>query len=87
MRTTLTLDDDLADKLQRLARERRLPFRRVVNDLLRRALSGQGMRPRRAEPVVVQTFRSAFRPGVDPMKLNQLIDELEAQRAREKLAP
>lgn len=83
MRTTLTLDDDVADKLKRLAEQRRVPFRRVVNELLRRALSGQGPR-RRSEPFRVETFTSAFRPGVDPSKLNQLSDELEARRAVER---
>ena len=82
MRTTLTLDDDVADKLKRLAEQRRVPFRSVVNELLRRALSGQGPQ-RRPEPFRVETFTSAFRPGVDPSKLNQLSDELEAQRALE----
>lgn len=83
MRTTLTLDDDIADKLKRLAEQRRVPFRRVVNELLRRALSGQGP-PRRPEPFQVETFTSAFRPGVDPSKLNQRSDELEARRALER---
>lgn len=86
MRTTLTLDDDIADKLKQLSHERRLPFREVVNEALRRGLFGQG--PRRSKPKAfrLETFSSALRPGVDPMKLNQLVDELEAQRAREKLA-
>jgi hypothetical protein len=84
VRTTLTLDDDVAEKLRRLAQQRRVPFKRVVNELLRRALSGQDRR-RRTEPFRMDTFRSAFRAGVDPGKLNQLSDELEAQRAREKL--
>jgi hypothetical protein len=83
VRTTLTLDDDVADKLKRLAEQRRVPFRQVVNDLLRRALSGQGPR-RRPEPFQVETFTSAFRAGVDPQRLNQLVDELEAQRALER---
>ncbi len=78
MRTTLTLDDDVADRLKRLAEQRRIPFRQVVNELLRRALSGQGPR-RRPEPFQVETFTSPFRPGVDPLKLNELADELEAR--------
>ena len=34
-------------------------------------------------PFRIDTFRSAFRPGVDPLKLNQLSDELEARRFAE----
>jgi hypothetical protein len=79
MRTTFTLDDDIAERLKDLARRERVSFRRVVNETLRRGLSAQeprGRRPRfRVEP-----FRSAFRPGVDPLRLNQLGDELEARR-------
>ena len=38
MRTTLTLDDDLAERLADLARESRKPFKAVVNETLRRGL-------------------------------------------------
>jgi hypothetical protein len=39
MRTTLTLDEDLARQLHRLSRERDEPFKRVVNEALRRGLN------------------------------------------------
>lgn len=38
VRTTLTLDDDVAAKLKAAARRTGLPFRAVVNDTLRRGL-------------------------------------------------
>lgn len=38
MRTTLTLDDDLAVMLKREAESSRRPFRDVVNDAIRRGL-------------------------------------------------
>jgi hypothetical protein len=38
MRTTLSLDDDVAARLAREQRRRRVPFRQVVNDLLRAGL-------------------------------------------------
>jgi hypothetical protein len=38
MRTTLTLDPDVAARLERLQREHRLPFKAVVNDALREGL-------------------------------------------------
>lgn len=84
MRTTLTLDDDLAEKLKKLAEKRKLPFRRVLNEMLRRGLAGQGHRAGPA-PFEVETFSSALRPGVDPLKLNQLVDDLEVDGARAKL--
>ena len=76
MRTTLTLDDDLAVRLQRLARTSERSFKELVNDLLRRGLAA-GERPhRRGDRFVVQPKACGFRPGVDLLKLNQLADEL-----------
>jgi len=39
MRTTLTLDKDVAARLEQAAKKRRLPFKTVVNDALRAGLS------------------------------------------------
>lgn len=79
MRTTIALDDDLAEKLQDIAHKRRVSFRKVVNETLRRGLSTQVPRPSRTEPFKADTFDSPFRAGVDPLRLNQLVDELEVQ--------
>jgi hypothetical protein len=38
MRTTLTIDDDVAVQLERLRRARKASFRDIVNDALRRGL-------------------------------------------------
>ena len=35
----MTIDDDLADSLKEQARQQHVPFKRVVNDALRRGLS------------------------------------------------
>jgi hypothetical protein len=42
MRTTLTLDDDVASAVERLRHDQRRSLREVVNDLLRRGLAAQG---------------------------------------------
>ncbi len=39
MRTTLTLDKDVAARLEQAAKKRRLPFKTVVNEALRAGLS------------------------------------------------
>jgi len=76
MRTTLTLDDDLAAALKEQARRADQPFKQVVNDTLRRGLSPVLAE---AEPgYEVRPHHSGFRPGVDPLRLNQLNDSLEA---------
>jgi hypothetical protein len=81
MRTTLTLDDDVAAKLKKVAQRKRLSFKEAVNATLRRGLSTQELSENRKTPYRVSPFRSGFRPGVDPLKLNQLLDELESRSA------
>lgn len=80
VRTTLTLEDDVAAKLRQLAHRRRMSFKDVVNAVLRRGLAAQGRAPDAPTRFRVETFRSPLRAGVDPMRLNQVIDDLEAER-------
>ena len=79
MRTTLTIDDDLAVRLRDRARQLGVSFKEVVNDTLRKGLSVQVTADREAPPYRVKPFRSPFRPGVDPLRLNQLVDTLEIE--------
>ena len=83
MRTTVAIDDDLFDKLREAATKRRVPFTKVVNETLRRGLSAQRPRQLRRAPFRVEPFDSAFRPGVDPLRLNQVLDDLEVRHAIE----
>jgi hypothetical protein len=92
MRTTLTIDDDLAGLLKRSARELGLPFKDVVNQTLRAGL-GEQAKPRREPAPKTIPHAFGFRPGIDLDKLNQLVDEIEAetyaagQRRRSALQP
>ena len=80
MRTTLTLDDDVARELHRMERGTQRSFKELVNELLRKGLAS-GARPISAPTRFVVTAKaSAFRPGIDPLKLNQLSDQLETER-------
>ena len=54
MRTTLTLDDDVAAALKRLRRARNASLKDIVNDALRRGLSDLNTRPKRREPFQTQ---------------------------------
>lgn len=76
VRTTLTIDPEIAERLkQELALGKR-PFKAIVNAALRKGL---GLEPlNEPKPYKVQPHSSAFLPGIDPGKLNQLVDELEA---------
>jgi hypothetical protein len=73
MRTTLTLDPDVARLVHDAVYEERRPMKQVVNDALRRALAPQIDR----DPVRLVAHRSALRRGLDLGRLNQLADELE----------
>jgi hypothetical protein len=76
MRTTLTLDPDVARMLANEAHRLRKPFKQVVNDALRRGLSpgptGRARRRYRVKP-----HPATPRAGLDPGRLNALVDELE----------
>jgi hypothetical protein len=50
VRTTLTLDDDVAALLERLRKARRLGFKEAVNEALRRGLAAMAAREPPREP-------------------------------------
>jgi plasmid stability protein len=77
VRTTLTIDEDLFEELQKRARESNRSFKAEVNDVLRRGLRAGEPIAEEAEPFVVEARACGFRPGIDPAKLNQLLDDLE----------
>ena len=78
MRTTLTLDEDVADFLRAQSRLHDKPFKQVVNEVLRRGMAPgpQGPEPPRFRVV---PNPSGLAPGVDPLRLNQLNDQLEVE--------
>jgi hypothetical protein len=76
MRTTLTLDDDVARLIEVEAHRQKKPIKQVVNEALRRGLSTPAPAPRRRR-FQVQPHKTTLRPGVDIDALNALADELE----------
>ena len=78
MRTTLTLDDDVADFLKLQSRLQDRSFKQVVNEVLRRGMAPGSQEPE-LPPYRVVPNRSGLVPGVDPLRLNQLNDELEVE--------
>ncbi|MGH9630299.1 MAG: type II toxin-antitoxin system antitoxin VapB33 [Bryobacteraceae bacterium] len=85
MRTTITLDDDLAGQLQELSHRLRRPFKAVVNESIRKGLSGLE-KLEDAPPFRVQAHRGELRPGIDDRRFNQMADELEIESAAGKLS-
>jgi hypothetical protein len=56
VRTTLTLDDDVAVRLEREQRRRQIGFKALVNDLLRAGLDALESTPRKRESFTTKGF-------------------------------
>jgi hypothetical protein len=84
MRTTLTLEADVAEQIQREVRRTGKAMKAVVNDALR---SGLGLGPGRGKPprFEVRAHSFGFKPGIDLDRMNQLVDALEAEEFARKL--
>ena len=69
------LDNDIAQSLREQARLSGLPLDQVVNEALRRGLMLHA--PQTSPPKYrVVPHHSGLAPGVDPLKLNQINDQL-----------
>ncbi len=76
MRTTITLDDDVAEKLQTEMRRRRTTnFKATLNDVLR-----HGLLARRelaaAKPFKVRARRLGNKPGLNYDNVGELLEQL-----------
>lgn len=87
MRTTLTLDPDVADQLKERAKREGKSFKDLVNEYLRRGMSAPSSDPAGRPVFRVVPHRGGFRPGVDWTKLNQLADELETDDLISRAGP
>jgi hypothetical protein len=76
MRTTLTLDPDVAKLIEEEAHRQRKPIKAVVNEALRRGLTAPGV-GRGRKRFRVHPHETTLRPGIDAGSFNRLADELE----------
>lgn len=83
MRTTLTLDDDVADSIERLRERENLSFRAAVDRLLRAGLQVSQSKST-SRPYCGKTYHMGLQPGIDPNRFNQLVDELEVEEFIQK---
>lgn len=82
MRTTLTLDDDVAAALEQRRAERGTGLRTEVNDLLRAGLSAvRQPGANDAEPYELPTFDPGRALITDPRALKDLLDDEDDERA------
>jgi Arc/MetJ family transcription regulator len=76
VRTTLTLDDDVAAKIQAYCRRTGRSMKAAVNELLRLGLNA----PRAAEPQApykVRARRLTARPGVNLDNIAELLEQVD----------
>ena len=78
MRSTITIDDDIAARIEERRRTDGQSLMQVVNQLLREGLRSSE-RPHEARPYRTKTHGLRLRPGFDAVRLNQLADELETE--------
>jgi hypothetical protein len=82
VRTTITLDEDVAAKLRSLSRRSGRAFREVVNDVLRRGLARPSESRGRSPFCIVARDLGARRPGVSLDNVAELIEQVEGPLAR-----
>jgi hypothetical protein len=78
MRTTLSIDDDLAQSVEDLRARKNLSLRQAIDQLLRAGLQAIKKAPGTCS-YTGPVFDSDLQPGIDPNRMNQLADELEIE--------
>jgi hypothetical protein len=81
IRTTLTLDDDVAELLREEMYRSNVSMKQAVNQALRQALRSS---PCERKPYRTRPLALDFKPGVDLDRMNQLADELEAEAFQDR---
>lgn len=84
MRTTVTLDEDVAAKLQEEARRQKTSFKEVLNSSVRKGLRAAA--PEATEPYRLTARPLRSRPGIDLNRALALAGELEDAEILRKLS-
>ena len=75
MRTTLTLDEDVAHKVKAEVRRSGRSFKQVVNELLRRELNKPAVKE--LPPFKVKARPLGERPGLNYDNISELLEQIE----------
>jgi hypothetical protein len=79
MRTTINISDGILSELHERARQRRRPFREILEETIQRGL---GATPHSSANLVsIQTHRVGIKPAYQGLSMNQLYDQIEAEDA------
>jgi hypothetical protein len=81
IRTTVTLDDDVIERVKRESRARGVSFRDTINDLLRAALlNAQEKPPRRV--LTIKPFQLGYKAGLNHDDVESLLEYGEGENHR-----
>jgi len=80
VRTTLTLDDDVAVLLKKEARKSGEPFKQIVNRYLRMGLTAP--KNKRREPFKIKPWNLQPPPGLSFDNVHELLDALDGPERR-----
>ncbi|MEA2009674.1 MAG: hypothetical protein U9N78_03115 [Actinomycetota bacterium] len=72
MRTTVTLEPDVAEQLRQIMKERSITFKEAVNSTLRRGLG----REIQAQPYKAPSYPMGLKPGIDGDRISHVMDEM-----------
>jgi len=83
MRTTVTLEADVARLLNDQARRTRKTFKETLNAAVRKGL-GQACESDASSPFIIEARPMHLKTGMDAGKFNSLLDDLEAEHFASK---
>jgi hypothetical protein len=80
-RTTVTLEDDVLDRVKTVSRSRGESFKDTLNDLLRAALLDLENRPKR-RTLKIKPYSMGYRPGLNYDSVEAMIEYGEGELHR-----
>jgi len=81
MRTTLTLDEDVAQRTKKLAAALKKPFKVVLNEALRKGLD-QVEKPQRCRDYRTVPHEMGLREGISIDNIQELLAQVEGEDRR-----
>jgi hypothetical protein len=81
VRTTLTIDDDIAVHVKRQARKTGEPLKAVVNRYLRLGIMAD-LQPQKSEPFEVKPFPLGLKPGLSYDSIQEVLEGIDGPYRR-----
>jgi Ribbon-helix-helix protein, copG family len=77
VRTTITLDEDVAAKLKAEMRKSGASFKEVLNEAIRKGLLTSDEATKQKRPVLLNTRPMGLRPGLNYNSTSELLEQIE----------